>query len=314
MRYIMLYISQVSLCLSGRLLHLLHCIPPDFFDLLENTQSTQSVASHNKKTCSVSMSEASQHIQTTTTTQTYTNSHNHNNGMTTQTSYIQDNQHNTRQSISTQTKSARNIRWAPKTEHKHTNTTFTKMVDKSTNSEPLIVLDPIDIKSLHIGLYIATYNPEHQIFMSTNNSQCIIPLPNRNQNITSTTTIHGYITSSSTNPTIHSHGSTTQTTKPLIGNNIFNHDRTTHHTLITHKHQTLQPATVTHIDSPDTTDPTPDTPKSPKNTHAGYKLEQLKIKKRVQWDSHTISDLLKSQRKQKCDVSKRYQRNRQKIK
>ena len=49
-------------------------------------------------------------------------------------------------------------------------------MDKSTNTDPLIVLDPVDIRSLHGGLHIATYNPEHQIYITTNNSLSIMPV------------------------------------------------------------------------------------------------------------------------------------------
>ena len=51
-------------------------------------------------------------------------------------------------SISTQTKSAHDIKWAVKKEHKHTNTNHVTTHDKSTNTNPLVVLDPDDIKTL----------------------------------------------------------------------------------------------------------------------------------------------------------------------
>ena len=82
----------------------------------------------------------------------------------------------------------------PKTEHKHPNTQFVKTVDNSTNTDPLIVLDPVDIRSLHGGLHIATYNPEHRIYMTTNNSLSIMPVPKtttKNQCQNSSTQIEG---------------------------------------------------------------------------------------------------------------------------
>ena len=58
---------------------------------------------------------------------------------------------------------------------KHRNTTFVKMQDKSTNTDPLIILDPVDVITLHSGLHVATYNPFSNIFVCTNNSKQIIP-------------------------------------------------------------------------------------------------------------------------------------------
>ena len=38
-------------------------------------------------------------------------------------------------------------------------------------------------------------------------------------------------------------------------------------------------------------------------TNTQYQPDQLKVKKRVQWDSKTISHLLQTELKQKCDVT-----------
>ena len=187
-------------------------IPPDFFSLLEeleNTLSAQSVVpntvtqdntmSHNldKPTVYHTHTDIPNSVLSNTATQDNTMSHNLDKATVYHTHTDIPNSTNPRanlntqatvsltkttQNISTQTRSARNIRWAPKTEHKYTNTQFVKSVDKSTNTDPLIILDPVDIRSLHGGLHIATYNPEHQIYLTTNNSLSIMPVPKPTSN------------------------------------------------------------------------------------------------------------------------------------
>ena len=69
----------------------------------------------------------------------------------------------------------------------YTNTPFTHMKYKSTNTDPLVIWDPTDVMKLTSGLHKVTYNPYQQIFLGTNNANSIRPLNNklptlRNQN------------------------------------------------------------------------------------------------------------------------------------
>ena len=208
-----------------------------------------------------------------------------------------------RKSISTQTQSANDIKWAVKKEHKHTNTKHVTTHDKSTNTDPLVVLDPDDIKTLHSGLHIATYSPFHQIFVCTNNSTSIVPthrqLIDINQTPFRSTTQNHTITNTLAIPPVTSSTMTNTCTTTTMTN-------PTTTTTNTHK----QPIVATAIsntpsfsdeihshtsDDNITTDIT--------NIKPTYKPDQLKVRKRVQWDSSTISKLLQEQMKGKCDVT-----------
>ena len=81
----------------------------------------------------------------------------------------------THRNIGTRTTSAKHIHWGREMKHTHTNTEFIHKKDKSTNTDPLITLDPSDVTNLNSGLHIVTYNPQ-SIFMCTNNTSSIRPL------------------------------------------------------------------------------------------------------------------------------------------
>ena len=288
-------------------------IPPDFFSLLEeleNTLSTQSVVpntvtqdniiSHNLDTPTEhhTHTDIPNSVVSNTVTQDNTMSHNLDTPTVYHTHTDIPNSINPRanlntqatvsltkttQNISTQTRSARNIRWAPKTEHKHTNTQFVKSVDKSTNTDPLIILDPVDIRSLHRGLHIATYNPEHQIYLTTNNSLSIMPVPKPTSN-QQPINQHTTVTCSK---------SSTQTEGQLSQIKVDHQTKQDINDPPKNPHQPLQPHTSGNKMTTNTTN----------KTSTQYQPEQLKVKKRVQWDSKTISHLLQIELKHKCDVT-----------
>ena len=226
-------------------------IPPDFFSLLEELESTLSTQSVVSSTVTQDKSK-SHNSNTPTNHHTLTDIPNSTNSRDNLTTHTCVSQTKSTQNISTQTRSARNIRWAPKTEHKQTNTQFIKYVDKSTNTDPLIVLDPIDIRSLHGGLHIATYNPEHQIYMTTNNSLSIMPVPKHTQPTTDTNPKSN--TETEGQPTSHFQTSVNQTPNLEIND---------------HPHNPLEP-------------PEPHTSgnnKTTNNNTTQYQPDQLKVKK-----------------------------------
>ena len=257
-------------------------IPPDFFSLLEeleNTLSAQSVVP-NTVTQDNTMSH---NLDKPTVYHTHTDIPNSTNPRANLNTQATVSLTKTTQNISTQTRSARNIRWAPKSEHKYTNTQFVKSVDKSTNTDPLIILDPVDIRSLHGGLHIATYNPEHQIYLTTNNSLSIMPVPKPTSN---QEPINQQTTATFSKSSTHTDGQLSQTkvdhqTKQVINDPPKNPQKP------------LQPHTSGNKMTTNTTN----------KTNTQYQPDQLKVKKRVQWDSKTISHLLQTELKQKCDVT-----------
>ena len=64
--------------------------------------------------------------------------------------------------------------------HEQTNTPIIKMVDKCTNTEPMIILTPSEVDKLQCGAHVFTYKNDFSLFMSTNNNNSTItPITNR---------------------------------------------------------------------------------------------------------------------------------------
>ena len=266
-------------------------IPPDFFALLEeleNTLETQSVSSyiHTESVQANSPNCLTPATQTTNAIQVVSN-----------------NPIVMRKSISTQTKSAHDIKWAVKKEHKHTNTNHVTTHDKSTNTNPLVVLDPDNIKTLQSGLHIATYTPFHQIFICTNNSTSIVPTHRKPIDINQTPIRniahnHTTVNTLAIPPVISSTMTNTRTTTTMT--NSITATTNTHKQPIAATAIANTPSFTDEIhshmsDDNITTDIT--------NIKPTYKPDQLKVRKRVQWDSSSISKLLQEQMKDKCDIT-----------
>ena len=155
----------------------------------------------------------------------------------------------------------------------------------------------MDIQTLSSGLHIATYTPFHNIFVCSNNNATIQPwnthtrIPYSTISTNTTTTISQSHTNCVTTTTTATHTLTSSTHHQPINQTSLDN---THICDTNNSHTTLDtnmPGTNTNsnnIVQPHKPQPKPDSPL---------------VKKRVQWNSDKISETLKNQMKNKCDVT-----------
>ena len=235
-------------------------LPTDFFKLLEELEET--------------LPRECQSV-TTTTTPVPTTSNTPNLAPRDITNYTST------KNICTQTSHTSDIVLMSAKRHKYTNTSQIRTADKATNTDPLIMLDPADIQTLHSGLHIATYNPFHQIYVCTNNSH----IKHTKEKSTKLDKKSNTVVQNFDNTQIDLTTDSTPTTLTLP----------------------TTPGTTQICDPPKLINNHCDyktTPMKNSKLNTTYDKHPLKLKKRVQWHSDTITETLQTAMAKTCQKTK----------